>query len=353
MFLKNSNFKKFTTCTTRKPREGEKEGFDYYFYDKETFLKKLKAQEMFNVKECGGNYYGSLEKDMANIQTTKNVIFQITPDRALEMKKINSDTCMILIIPPTAESLINRRKDRSEERIKNDIQNLQTAKNFDYVIVNENIEQAYKDVQSCIYHFIYGGECEFLVRNNIELIESLISGLNTSIDEKGVEKVFNGAIAQKWDQKAEYVTYYGVKNPITEEVIYSAGNGLKIADIGCGTGKILQKLDKKFLDCNLTGLDISSDMILAAQARNFTGRNNITLVNNDFMEYDFKDYYDIIIFSYVLHHMDNPIEALKKAKDMLTERGKYYFQYLVKHIYQKFFVMIKRLEDLVLKKWII
>ena len=94
-------------------------------------------------------------------------------------------------------------------------------------------------------------------------------------------------------------------------------------------------------------------MILVAQARNFTGRNNITLVNNDFMEYDFKDYYDIIIFSYVLHHMDNPIEALKKAKDMLTERGKYYFQYLVKHIYQKFFVMIKRLEDLVLKKWII
>ena len=38
MFLKNSNFKKFTTCTTRKPREGEKEGFDYYFYDKETFF---------------------------------------------------------------------------------------------------------------------------------------------------------------------------------------------------------------------------------------------------------------------------------------------------------------------------
>lgn len=325
MFLKDNNFKKFTTCTTRKPREGEKEGFDYYFYDKETFLQKVKAQEMFNVKEYGGNYYGSLEEDMDNIQTMKNVIFQITPDRALKMKERNSNTCMILIIPPTAESLINRRKDRSEERIKNDIQNLQIAKNFDYVIVNENIEQAYKDVKSCIYHFIYGGECEFLVRNNIELIESLISGLNTSIDGKSIEKVFNSAIAQKWDQKAEYVTYYGVKNPITEEVMSSASNGLKIADIGCGTGKILQKLDNKYLDCNLTGLDISSDMISVAQTRTFTGRNNITLVNNDFMEYDFKDYYDIIIFSYVLHHMDNPIEALKKAKNMLTDRGKILF----------------------------
>ena len=87
MFLKDNNFKKFTTCTTRKPREGEKDGFDYYFYGKETFLQKVKAQEMFNVKEYGGNYYGSLEEDMDNIQTMKNVIFQITPDRALEMKK--------------------------------------------------------------------------------------------------------------------------------------------------------------------------------------------------------------------------------------------------------------------------
>ena len=260
---------------------------------------------------------------------------------------------MILIIPPTAESLINRRKDRSRERIKNDIQNLQTAKNFDYVIVNENIEQAYKDIELCIYHFIYGGECEFLVRNNIELIENLISGLNTSIDEKGVEKVFNSAVAQKWDQKAEYVTYYGVKNPITEEVMYQASNGLKIADIGCGTGKILQKLDNKFLDCNLTGLDISSDMISVAQARNFTGRNNITLVNNDFMEYDFKDYYDIIIFSYVLHHMDNPIEALKKAKDMLTERGKILFSVPGKAYLSEIFCDDRQLEDLVLKKWII
>ena len=161
MFLKNNHFKKFTTCTTRKPREGEKDGFDYYFYDKETFIQKVNSGEMFNVKEYGGNYYGSLEQDMDNIQTMKNVIFQITPDRALEMKKRNSSTCMILIIPPSAESLISRRKDRSEERIKNDIQNLQTAKNFDYVIVNENIEQAYKNVESCLHHFIYGGECGF------------------------------------------------------------------------------------------------------------------------------------------------------------------------------------------------
>ena len=325
MFLKDDSFRKFTTCTTRKPREDEKDGFDYYFYDRETFMQKVINGEMFNVKEYGGNYYGSLEEDMDNIQTLKNVIFQITPDRAMQMQERNPNTCRILIIPPTAKDLINRRKERSIERIRNDIQNLEIAKNFDYVIVNDNIEQAYEKIKLCISHFVYGGNCNFLVKDNIRLIEELIEGLNISIEEKGVERVFNSEVAKKWDQKAEYVTYYGIKNPIIEEVISATENGLKIADIGCGTGKMLHKLDERYLGCDLTGLDISSDMIAVAQNRNFTGRNNITFINNDFIEYDFKGYYDIIIFSYVLHHLDNPIDALKKAKDMLTDKGKILF----------------------------
>ena len=60
---------------------------------------------MFNVKKYGGNYYGSLEKDMDNINTSKNIIFQLTPDRALKMKERNQDTCLILILPPSVEDL--------------------------------------------------------------------------------------------------------------------------------------------------------------------------------------------------------------------------------------------------------
>ena len=61
-------------------REGEIDGFDYYFYDRELFMNKMLLGEMFNVKEYGGNYYGSLEEDIDNIMTSKNIIFQITPD---------------------------------------------------------------------------------------------------------------------------------------------------------------------------------------------------------------------------------------------------------------------------------
>ena len=153
----------------------------------------------------------------------------------------------------------------------------------------------------------------------------MICGLNECIEEKGVEKVFKGDIAKKWNQKSEFVSYYGTKNPIKEEIMANACNDLYIADIGCGTGKMLKKIDSSFSACHLMGLDISNDMISLAQNRIFNGNNMVSFVNNDFMEYNFKDYYDIIIFSYVLHHMDNPIEALRKAKDMLSEDGKIIF----------------------------
>lgn len=146
------------------PREGEIDGFDYYFYDRELFMNKMLLGEMFNVKEYGGNYYGSLEEDIDNIMTSKNIIFQITPDRALQMKEKNSETCTILILPTSSKVLFSRRKDRSRERIKNDIKNLKVTKQFDYVIVNDNIDKALNEIYFCINHFKNGGECKFWLR---------------------------------------------------------------------------------------------------------------------------------------------------------------------------------------------
>lgn len=325
MFLKDDAFKKFTTCTTRKPRDDEKNGFDYFFYDIDTFFRKVNTGEMFNVKEYGGNYYGSLEKDMDFISTDKNIIFQITPDRALEMKKRNSQTCLILLLPPTAECLTSRRKERSIKRIENDIQNLKIAKAFDYVVVNDNIEQAYEDVKRCIAHFRYGGNCELIMGDNRLIVERIIKEMRASIEEKRVKKVFDGLVAEKWDRKSQYVTYYGAKNPIIEEIMVSSENGLKIADIGCGTGKVIQKLDARYFGCDLLGVDISSDMISKARQREYSGRNNISYVNDDFMRCNFNGAYDLIIFSYVLHHINNPVEALRKARALLSENGKILF----------------------------
>ena len=325
LLLKNNNFKRFITCTTRNPREDEKHGFDYYFLDEDTFLKYVDNGEMHNVKVYGGNYYGRFEKDIDNIESDKDIIFQLTSDRAFEMKKNNPHTCLILLLPPSAEDLNFRRKDRSQERIKNDIQNLENAKDYDYVIINDNLADTYTNLLDAINKF-KNGYCDHNNDLKSDLISKFILDLNTSLcNYSGVEQVFNDDVAKKWEEKSQFVTYYGEKNPIKNEIMASVRNGLSIADIGCGSGKIIQRVDESVSDCKLTGLDISNGMISVAEQKQFTGKNRVNFINNDFMKYSFSDKYDIIIFSYVLHHLDNPIEALIKARNMLTETGKILF----------------------------
>lgn len=320
LLMKKMGYKKFITCTTRKPRENERDGFDYYFISREKFEEYVNKGLMFNVREYGGNYYGSYERDIDNIISETPVIFQLTPDRAVEMKKNNSDTILILILPPNAEELNNRRMNRSSLRIDDDIKNLEDAKCYDYLIINDDLDLAYNQLIDIINKNMKGIAKKD--KDDLSLrIDEFIQQLNESKIVSNVEKVFGKEIADSWDDKSRFVTYHGVKNPITNEVLSSVHNGMKIADIGCGTGKLLSKIDSKVDNCDLFGLDISDSMIINAQARIMSGNNSSIFVNQDFMKYSFKTKFDLIIFSYVLHHMSNPIEALRKANELLTNEG--------------------------------
>ena len=72
------------------------------------------------------------------------------------MKKNNPDTCLILILPPNATTLNFRREDRSKERIENDIQNLEIARGFDYVIVNDDLVRACNEILAFINNYKVG-----------------------------------------------------------------------------------------------------------------------------------------------------------------------------------------------------
>lgn len=61
--------------------------------------------------------------------------------------------------------------------------------------------------------------------------------------------------------------------------------------------------------------------ITQAEKKVLTGNNKTVFINRDFMKFDFNRRFDLIIFSYVLHHMANPVEALRKAKEMLSNKG--------------------------------
>ena len=325
LLLKNPKFRKFTTCTTRKPREGEIDGFDYFFMEKEVFEDYVKKGEMFNVKCYDGHYYGSFEKDIDNINSDSTIIFQLTPDRALEMKKANPNSCLILLLPPSVETLNLRRENRSTGRIRDDVNNLIVARNFDYVVVNDNLQDTISMVEECIDAFESCSTSKFQMSNNINMLNNFIEQLSKSTLSSGVEEVFGGKVADEWDDKSRFVIYHGIKNPVTNEVLSSVNDGMKIADIGCGTGKLIGKIDKTFNGCEITGIDISDEMILNAQNRIFSGKNKTAFINKDFMNLEFNDSFDIIIFSYVLHHLNNPVLALNKARELLTDNGKILF----------------------------
>ena len=288
MLMNKMGYRKFTTCTTRPSRENEKNGFDYYFLSKEEFDNYVKNGVMYNIREYGGNLYGSFEKNMDNIETNVPVIFQLTPDRALKMREVNPNTFLILILPPNVEELKNRRKDRSVKRVEDDIKNLEDAMNYDFVVINDDLELAVTQIIEAINVFETKSFSVNSVQNQ-KIIKDFIKQFNNASLESKVEKVFNKEIADSWDDKARFVTYHGIKNPITNEVLSSIHNGMSIADIGCGTGKLISKIDRKIDNSVLTGLDISSNMIYHAQNRVMTEKNKTVFINDDFMKYDFKN----------------------------------------------------------------
>jgi len=141
-----------------------------------------------------------------------------------------------------------------------------------------------------------------------------------------ISKVFSKDIANNWDKKSIYIEeYIGDHNPLKQEVYKMVKDNFKVLDVGCATGEIIQNIDIKFNNCLLCGIDISKDMIDIANKRIYSNNNYIKFINNDFLNYNFEEKYDLIIFGYTLHHMKNFSLTLTKARDMLKDNGNIIF----------------------------
>ena len=151
------------SATTRYRRENETDGEDYFFFSKEDFRKMIENNELVEYETLfNGDYYGTLRSFVnENLEKNRNVIFDIDVNGALNIKKIYGERAkLIFIMPPNIETLKERLKKRATEspeqiaeRIKRVDLEIGKKNDFDYIVVNENLDKAVTEVQNIISNF--------------------------------------------------------------------------------------------------------------------------------------------------------------------------------------------------------
>ncbi|MCS7229982.1 MAG: guanylate kinase [Candidatus Kryptonium sp.] len=157
-------FIKFSvSATTRPKRDGEVDGKDYFFLTREEFEKKIQNGELLEWEEIYGNYYGTLKSVVEEALKNGNVLlFDVDVNGAISIKKkFPDDAILIFLKPPNIETLkerLKRRKTESEEQLKKRLERvpmeLEKAIYFDYIFVNDKLEDTIKSVERAIFNEI-------------------------------------------------------------------------------------------------------------------------------------------------------------------------------------------------------
>ena len=146
------------SCTTRAPRSGEVPGKDYHFISQEEFAEKIKSGDFLEYATVFGNYYGTSKKYVLNEQKKgKHVMLVIDTQGAMQLKKSGLPALFIFISPPSLlvlkERLFKRKTESAaviEQRLSWAKDEMALAPQYDYHIVNDNLENAYQILRSII-----------------------------------------------------------------------------------------------------------------------------------------------------------------------------------------------------------
>ena len=142
--------------TTRKPRTNEANGKDYFFISEEQFKKLINDHEFLEYAKVFENYYGSSRRNVIeNLNKGENVIFDIDWQGTEQIKKQNLNYKLIsfFILPPSKTELFNRLRNRDmkdknivEERMKQFKEDINHWENYDFVVINDDIDKCYTEI---------------------------------------------------------------------------------------------------------------------------------------------------------------------------------------------------------------
>ena len=185
LLSKRNNFYISISHTTRKPRPTEADGKDYFFVTDQEFKRLIKNQEFLEYAKVFDNYYGTSRTPVIqNLEKNQNVIFDIDWQGADQIKNKKMDYKLItfFILPPSKKVLFDRLSNRdmkdkliAEERMKQFDRDVLHWINYDYIVINDNLEDCFLKIQKLIDAEVNNGSRDYdrdFIKNHIEKLIS-------------------------------------------------------------------------------------------------------------------------------------------------------------------------------------
>ncbi len=173
------------SATTRPPRKGEEDGREYFFKTKEEFEQLIKEERLIEYACYCGNYYGTpcdyVEDQM---EQGRDVILEIELQGALKVRQKYPEALLLFVMPPDAQTLLSRLQTRGAEtedviraRLERAVEESQDVEKYDYMIINDDLEQSVEKLHSLIesQHYKMSRNLDF-VRQIRKEIKELAKG---------------------------------------------------------------------------------------------------------------------------------------------------------------------------------
>lgn len=146
------------SMTTRKPREGEENGREYYFVTKEQFEEEIKKGNLLEYAEFVNNYYGTpYDKVMEKLDRGSEVVLEIEVQGAMQVKRKMPNAVFIFIAPPSYKALRDRLLSRGtedddtvNERLAKAHREIEIASEYDYIVINDEVDNAADRIMAII-----------------------------------------------------------------------------------------------------------------------------------------------------------------------------------------------------------
>lgn len=176
LMTERENVRYSVSATTRKPREGEVEGKNYFFVTESQFIDMLEKDALIEWDKYCDNYYGTPKAFIDQcVESGTDVILEITVEGALEIKQKYPECVLVFIVPPSLEELRRRIESRAteccdviEKRLEQAANELKYVSKYDYLILNDSVDDAVLNIEKVL-------EAERLKPSrNMEFLNSLL-----------------------------------------------------------------------------------------------------------------------------------------------------------------------------------